>query len=378
VKGPSHTAAEALLAWPNVLAWRVRRHGLAERAPAAEALAVVARIGGLHAQLLSSAELTLHARVDDLDPDAVSRALWTDRTLVKTWAMRGTLHLLAAAELPAFVGAMRAIPPRHHQGAWLKHHGLTRALADAILEAIPEALADGELTREELATAVERRTGESGLAQKLSGGFGDLLKPAAFAGDLCFAPNAGRNVRFTRPDRWLRDFSTADTQTGVAHVIRRYLAAYGPATREQFARWVGMTSAPQAAKLLRSLGDDVTEVVLDGARAFALATDLEDLMAAEPEGTVNLLPAFDQYVVGAPRGTAAVLDPVRRADVYRPQGWISPVLLVDGVIAGTWSANGKGRATEIVVDPFEKLSAAVAQRAEAEAERLAAILATRS
>jgi hypothetical protein len=338
----------------------------------------VARIGGLHAQLLSSAELTLHARVDDLDVDAVTRALWTDRTLVKTWAMRGTLHLLPADELPAFVGAQRAIPPRHHQAAWLKHHGLTRAQADAILAAIPDALADAELTRDELATAVERLTGESGLAEKLSGGFGDLLKPAAFAGDLCFAPNAGRNVRFTRPDRWLRDFVPADTETGVAHVVRRYLAAYGPATREQFARWFGMTSAPQAAKLLRSLGDEVAEVVLDGAQAFVLATDVDEIMLAEPQGTVNLLPAFDQYVVGAPRATPAVLDPAHRADVYRPQGWLSPVLLVDGVITGTWSVNGKGRGTEIAVEPFEPLSAAVAPRVESEAERLAAILAARS
>jgi hypothetical protein len=101
-------------------------------------------------------------------------------------------------------------------------------------------------------------------------------------------------------------------------------------------------------------------------------------MVAEPQGTVNLLPAFDQYVVGAPRGVPAALDPAHRADVYRPQGWLSPVLLVDGVIAGTWSVNGKGRRTGIVVEPFEPLSAAVAQRAESEAERLMAILASRS
>jgi hypothetical protein len=73
-----------------------------------------------------------------------------------------------------------------------------------------------------------------------------------------------------------------------------------------------------------------------------------------------------------------VLDPPRRADVYRPQWWLSPVLLVDGVIAGTWSVNGKGRGTEIVVEPFEPLSAAVAQRAESEVERLTAIVAARS
>jgi hypothetical protein len=139
-----------------------------------------------------------------------------------------------------------------------------------------------------------------------------------------------------------------------------------------------MTSAPQAEKLLRSLGDDVAEVVLDGGPAFVLAADVEEIMAAEPQGAVNLLPAFDQYVVGAPRNTAAVLDPAHQAKVYRPQGWLSPVLLVDGVIAGTWSVDGKGRDTRIVVDPFEPLSAAVAQRAASEAQRLAAILAARS
>jgi hypothetical protein len=292
--------------------------------------------------------------------------------------MRGTLHMLAADELPAFVGAQRAIPPRHHQAAWLRHHGLTRAQADAMLAAIPQALADAEPTREELAAAVERLTGEAGLAGKLSGGFGDLLKPAAFAGDLCFAPNAGRNVRFTHPARWLPGFAPGETDSGGAHVVRRYLGAYGPATREQFARWFGMTSAPQAEKLLRSLGDDVAEVVLDGGPAFVLAADVEEIMAAEPQGAVNLLPAFDQYVVGAPRNTAAVLDPAHQAKVYRPQGWLSPVLLVDGVIAGTWSVDGKGRDTRIVVDPFEPLSAAVAQRAASEAQRLAAILAARS
>ena len=76
------------------MAWRLRRHHLHEPAPAAAMLEVAAAICGLHAQLMSSAELTLWARVAGLEPDAVQRALWNDRSLVKTWAMRGTLHLL--------------------------------------------------------------------------------------------------------------------------------------------------------------------------------------------------------------------------------------------------------------------------------------------
>ncbi len=84
------------LTWSSVLAWRMERQHLAARAPAGALVDVVARICGLHAQVTSSAELTAWARVEALPRDAVACALWKERTLVKTWAQRGTLHLLPA------------------------------------------------------------------------------------------------------------------------------------------------------------------------------------------------------------------------------------------------------------------------------------------
>jgi len=198
------------LRWENVLAWRLARHGLVERADAAAWPGIASRICGLHAQVMSCAELTLWARVAHLPRDAVQAALWERRTLVKTWAMRGTLHLLPTEELPMYVAALSRLRPRHHVPAWLRHHGLTREQADAMLAAIPEVLDGSPLTRDELARAVARATGEDGLADKLRGGFGDLLKPAAFAGTLCFAASDGQRVRFTRPDRWLSDWRAVD------------------------------------------------------------------------------------------------------------------------------------------------------------------------
>lgn len=107
------------LTWEQALAWRMRRHGLAERAPRADAIAAVSRVVGLHAQLMSSAELSLWARVRDLEPDWVARALWEDRSLVKSWAMRGTLHLLPASELPLFLAALGTY--RHYRRpAWYR------------------------------------------------------------------------------------------------------------------------------------------------------------------------------------------------------------------------------------------------------------------
>jgi hypothetical protein len=362
------------LTWSAVLSWRLGRQHLAERAPRAAALDVVRDVAGLHAQLTSSAELTLWARVDELERGAVERALWEDRTLVKTWAMRGTLHLMRADELGTWIAAQSALKPRHHVPSWLRHHGLTRAEADAMLDAIPAALDGRPLTREELAAEVARLAGVDGLDGKLRGGFGDLLKPAAFRGDLCFAPNDGRNVRFARPDQWLGPQPPVDRDEAMREVARRYLATYGPGTRETFARWFGITSPAQAGKWLAGLGDEAVEVDVEGERAVMLATDAEEAAAAEPAGTVRLLPAFDHYVVAAPRDAGAVLAPAERGRVYRPQGWLSPVLLVDGRMAGVWSHERRGSAVAVSVAPFGAVEPWVRAGVEAEAERLAAFL----
>src|SRR5260370_39880005 len=95
------------LTWPQAAAWRVRRHHLNQRAPAGSMLAVASRLCGLHAQVMSSAELTVWARVEDLDRRAVHRAPWEDRTLVKNRGLRGPRHPLPAAELPPWHAALR-------------------------------------------------------------------------------------------------------------------------------------------------------------------------------------------------------------------------------------------------------------------------------
>ena len=84
----------------------MRRHRLVDRARPPGLLRVVSEIGGLHAQLMSSAELTLWARVEGLRRGAVENALWTRRSLVKLWAQRGTLHLLPASELGMWLAAL--------------------------------------------------------------------------------------------------------------------------------------------------------------------------------------------------------------------------------------------------------------------------------
>ena len=333
---------------------------------------MVRDVAGLHAQVMSSAELTLWARVEGVDE--LASALWEDRTLVKTWAMRGTLHLLPADELGVWVAAQSMLKPRHETGAWLRYHGLTADQAEAMLEAIPQALDGRMLTREELAVEVSRLTGVEALDGKLRGGFGDLLKPAAFRGELCFAPSEGRAVRFTRPDQWLDSFSIPAMDDAAAEVARRYLSAYGPASRETFARWFGSSSPAQSGKWLARLGDELAEVEVDGAPLLMLAADVEECAAAAGDGAVRLLPAFDHYVVAAPRDVDTVLPAASRDAVYRAQGWISPVLLVDGRIRGVWSSERFGSGVAVEIAPFSRVSRAVKAGAKVEAEALAAFM----
>jgi uncharacterized protein YcaQ len=355
-----------------VLAWRLQRQHLATRAPRGDALTVLSDIAGLHAQVASSAELTLWARVDGLERGAVTELLWERRLLVKTWAMRGTLHLLPADELPRYVGALARLRPRHHVPAWLRYHGLEREQADAMLAAIAAALRGAELTREELAATVAERVGEPALAERLKGGFGDLLKPAAFTGDLCFAPSDGQRVRFARPADWLGGWEPVDGEQAARDVVRAYLRAYAPAPREQFQRWFGMTSPAEAGRWIEALGDEVEEVDLDGERGWMLAADIEAAARAEPTGVVRLLPGFDHYVVAAPRAAEAVLAAAHRERVYRPHGWLSPVLLVDGRIEGVWSHEHNGHKLTLFIEPFKRVTQRVNAGIESEAERLAA------
>ena len=362
----------ARLSWSEVAAWRLRRQYLQPQAPPQGMLEVVAALGGLHAQLMSSAELTLWARVEGLEREAVQRALWHERTLVKTWAMRGTLHLLPAREFPLWQAALET--RRHYlKPAWLRAFGVSREELEQLVAAVATALEGRMLTRDELAAEVSRLTGAEELGAKLRGSWGAMLKPAASRGLLCFAPSRGQNVRFTRPDGWLREWRDVGVEEALGEVTRRFLAAYGPATRDDYARWWGTTPA-EAGRQIERLGDEVAQVELEGTRASMLAEHVEEAGRASPSRSVRLLPAFDPSVIGATVHAEQLLPGPFRARVYRSQGWVSPVLLVDGRLQGVWRHERKGSRLLVAMEPFVRLPAWARGAAEEEAERLAGFL----
>ena len=313
-----------------------------------------------------------------VDPDAVGAALWQDRTLVKTWAMRGTLHLLPASDYSFWQAALSTQFVRFTRPSSGKAFGISPDELEELIEAVRRALADEPLTREGLAATVARESGNPHLAHALSDNWGSSLKPAAFRGALIFGPSNGQKVRFTEPGAWLGPQEPVDPEPAAVDVARRYLAVHGPATRQDLARWWGVAPAA-AGRLLGALGDEAIEVDVEGDPMWMLAADAADAAAAPKAKTVRLLPGFDQYVLAATRHAEKLMpgeDPGLRPLVYRNQGWISAVLLVDGIMAGVWRFERKGRRLPVEIEPFPgmKLTKAVRSAAEREAADLARFL----
>jgi len=356
------------------MAWRVQQHHLDERVSKRRAISLVGEIGGLHAQLMSSAELALWARVDKLKRTDVEKWLWTDRRLVKTWAMRGTLHVLRSDEYSLWQAGLSTYE-HYLKPAWFKAFGVTRSELETIIEAISRSLDGKTLTRDELAARVAKLTKSEALAEKLRGSWGAMLKPASFQGRLCFGPNKGRNVSFARPDQWLGlDTSDeVDPAEALEDITRRFLSAYGPATREDLARWWSVSPAA-GSRLISALGEEVTPVDLEGAEYWALTDTVSALAEVSPTKSVRLLPGFDPYIIGSTRHATKLMTGDFKARVHRPQGWVSPVLLVDGRIEGVWRHERKGKRVVVDIEPFGAVPKWVARGAEQEADSLAAFL----
>ncbi len=334
------------LTWPQVLAFWVQRHFLEERAARGDLLAVVSRTCGLHAQVMSSAELAAWARIDGLDGGDLSAALWQERTLVKIWAMRWTLHLFSAVDFPLYLAALRAF--RHfRRETWLKSVGITADDMNALLDGFRTTLTGDGLTREQLAEAVAQHTGRPHLREVLLGGWGTLLKPGAYQGHLVFGPSTDARLE----------------------TLRRYLYAYGPATPHDFSSWWG-TARAESKKLFRALGDELIPVSVDGRDAWALRTDADALQAMQPSKAVRLLPGFDPYTLGLRRDCESALSAANKGRVFRQQGWISAVVLVGGYVVGAWNYDVKKARLTVTVEPFEPLSPAIRAGIEQEAARL--------
>jgi hypothetical protein len=363
------------VSWAEVVARRCERSKLTRRATAGELVDVVSAVGGVQAQLQSSAELQLAARVDSLAQADVRAALWERRELVKAWTLRGTLHLHPAQELPLWHAAQRAVAtsgdglPEWRDPNGVVHPPLDAEQVAAARAAVREVLDGRCLLREEIAEEVVARVGPEPRA-RLSSGF------AFFLGDLCQGPPRGAKVTFARPDQWIDGWSELDGADALREACRRFLHTYGPARPSDFLEWfgAGRLNAADARALFESV--ELDEVNVEGRDAYVLAGDTS---FPKVEPSVRLLPEYDSYVMGFRERDVLVPPPVRELVATRPRGrYEGPAglrfLLVDGVTAGFWDRAKRGKRIEVHAAPVRRLDARQRKELQAEVARIGAFL----
>lgn len=347
------------------VAFRLARHHLAKRAVSGSAVEVARRLCGVHAQVTSSADLILWARVSRHAVGDLGRALWDERTLARTWLMRGTLHVVPADDLPLYVGALDN--RGRYDAAWLRAFDATAAGMERLIAAVAEALDGRCLSREELAEAVRRKV-SAATAKRLRSGWGEVLKPASRRGVLCSGPNRGQTVTFVRPDQWLAGWrAPPEREEARAELLRRFLQTYGPATKDDFERWLGVNR--RLREPWEIVADEVEEVE---PKLFALRADVSALKRTRAAHGIRLLPGFDPFVL-FPHSDRPV--PAAHKDrVYRKAAWVSATVVQDGQAVAVWEQRKRSGRVEVTVSPFAPLSRPTSAAVAAEAERLARYL----
>ncbi|MFD6287627.1 winged helix DNA-binding domain-containing protein [Streptomyces sp. NPDC060205] len=362
--------------WDEASARRYGRQLLHQPARSGTSVAAVAStLLAVHAQVLSAAEVSLALRLGGATRQDVRSALWEDRSLVKTYGPRGTIHLLAADELPFWSAALTAVPSGTSPHPAVR---MTAGQEEQVVAAVGDALDGRQLTIDELSEEVVARTGPwaGDLVMEAFQGtwprWRQVMHRAGQSGVLCFAPNRGRKATYTRPPH----FDPLPADEALATLVRHYLRAYGPATPQHFAKWA---AAPRgwSAGLFTSLAASggIEEVDFEGTAAWVVAGD-QDFPAEAVRG-VRLLPYFDAYAVAAqPRERMFPGAAYRRA-LAGGQAGNFPVLLVDGVVAGVWHQRRQGGRTTVTVEPLRRLTGAQERELGEQAERVGEILEAR-
>jgi len=326
---------------------------------------VVRSICGFNAQSVPAMKLSLRARIRGLEQADIEKAIACDKTLVRTWAMRGTLHLLDARDARWLVSSVApsaiARGRRRREELGLDPGTLAQGLDDmrAVLGRA------GPLTRRELA----KRLVAKGLPIDAGGQAPiHLIAYAALQGLLCLGPECDGEPTYVLVDRWIGKGSGGKPSPDLTALVGRYLRGYGPADAADFAAWAGVTVADARSAFGLARVEGSTGEALVESRAMWVA----GAVAGAAPGTarqgpvVRLLPAFDSYVLGY-KDRDHLVPPEHRKDVYHG-GQTVPVVLVDGLAAGVWRYQRRGRRLAIEVRPFGRFSGRVADLVSDEAD----------
>jgi DNA glycosylase AlkZ-like len=326
----------------------------------ADVAGVVTWFGAMQAQDVASAMWSLGARLPGFTAEDVQAAL-ERREALRTWPMRGTVHLVPSRDarwMLEVLGA-RALAGAASRRAFL---GLSDEIAERAVDVLANALAGGGRFTRAQCLAVLAEAGIGGAGQ-----FGyHLLWYASQRGVTCIAPNIGTEQTFVLLDEWAPDARRPERDEALATIALRYFRSHGPTTRQDFVRWTGLTAA-DAKRGIAAAGKDLSEVHVEGRQMYldpALLDANGAAMEAGGQDGVRALPGFDEYLLGFKDRSLMLAAEHKQAIIPGGNGVFQPTIVRGGRVVGTWRRSvAKGR-TVVDVRPLVRLSARDRSRVE--------------
>ena len=288
---------------------------------------VVRRTGGLQAQTWTAAALAVRSRSTATLWRDVDSARIDDRSVVRSWFHRGTIHLVATEDLGWLRVALQPMVDALSRRQRYTDLGLDRSTRERARRLLVRTLtARGPMTRAEISETL------AGLVADPAGqAVPHVIRDAALHHEVCFGPDRGSKPTWVTTTDWLPgSVEPVSREVALAELCGRYLAAYGPAGPADLAAWSGL-SLPDARAAFATRRD-LVEVSVAGQPAARLASQA---IVDEP-GAARLLGEFDTYLLGhTDRGL--VLGEAHRRRIHPGGGILRPaVARPDGAIAGTW------------------------------------------
>ena len=340
------------------IAQRMRSLRLHESARSASVLETVAWMGALQAQDYESGLWAIGARAEGLTRVDVEQAI-ARREIVRTWPMRGTWHFIPAvdAQWMQDLLAARLLPAMQKRSSdfGFDEDAVSRCrnLVIKTLQA-EESLSRGELVQ---------RIGRAGFPIEAQAG-NHLLRRFGNEGLLCNGLMAGKEPAFVLRDEWVRHPVKLDRDTALAELAVRYFRSHGPATLHDFVWWTGLT-VRDARTAIAAAGQAVTQRTLTDCEHWFTGDD-----DAPAPSAVELLPAFDEHLLGY-QDRRAVLDDERAESVCPGgNGVFRPTLVVKGRVAGLWKRKEAAKKMTVEVTPYAPLSESIRRNIEQAAQRL--------
>jgi hypothetical protein len=300
----------------------------------------VARLtAGVQAQDPPAARLSFRSRSRGLTAADVDRARTEERSLLRTWLMRKTIHIVPTEDAGWMLPLFEPLIERWSRMR-LEQLGMAPARQEKALRTIAGALDDGSLTRKEAADRVT----EAGIALNAQTRL-HVVGLAITSGLAVLGPDRGAQPMLVRREDWIGEIPPADRGRALAELARRYLRAFGPATDRDFARWAGLALRDVRAGL-DAISAELEEVRVGEERMVVLRGGAPRLPRRDQ---VRMLGGFDTYLLGYEDRGFATGDE-HRGTVSDGGGGIYPVIVRDGVVEAGWRVSRKRGKLEISID----------------------------